>query len=173
MSERRVLLLNTSWQAIKTISWQRAIVLQCRGVVEVVNTYTGEFIRSPSMSFPIPSIVRCLKPFKFSFKEARFTRKNVYLRDNGKCRYCNTKIPFEDVTLDHVHPKSKGGGSGWDNIVISCGSCNQRKGSRPLHETGMKIHGDRPSKPVAMPNKGLFYPLGQNIPEDWVPFIAV
>ena len=55
----------------------------------------------------------------------KITRRAVFARDNWTCQYCGSRT---QLTVDHVVPRSKGGGSTWDNIVASCAPCNRRKG---------------------------------------------
>jgi 5-methylcytosine-specific restriction endonuclease McrA len=169
---KEVLLLNSSWQPMRVISWRKAITLYYRGVVEIVENYTDSFLRTPSMNVPVPCVVRFIKYNRRSFKEARFTRRNVYLRDNGRCRYCSKEIGFQDITLDHVHPKSKGGGSDWDNVVISCHTCNQKKGSKTLSEAGMEIKGGRPTRPTSSLPIPQFMALEGRYPEQWAVFLT-
>ena len=58
----------------------------------------------------------------------------MFARDGWECQYCGART---SLTVDHVIPRSKGGGSGWDNIVASCAPCNRRKGDRLPHQINM------------------------------------
>lgn len=49
-------------------------------------------------------------------------------RDGPTCAYCGCSLTRETATRDHVIPLSKGGTSGLDNLVLSCGPCNRDKG---------------------------------------------
>ncbi|HTY83813.1 MAG TPA: HNH endonuclease, partial [Silvibacterium sp.] len=62
------------------------------------------------------------------------SRKNILLRDRNTCQYCGITLHSSDLTLDHVHPRSRGGLSTWENLVACCHSCNRRKGNQLLHE---------------------------------------
>ena len=64
------------------------------------------------------------------------TRKNVYARDQNTCQYCGAT---KNLTLDHVIPQSKGGGTTWENVVTACSRCNQRKGDKLLSQLGSKM----------------------------------
>lgn len=44
-------------------------------------------------------------------------RRNIYLRDRYECAFCLTRLRSVDLSLDHVHPRCKGGKSTWDNLV--------------------------------------------------------
>lgn len=52
------------------------------------------------------------------------------------CRYCGSR---KDLTMDHVHPASKGGGWEWENLVTCCFSCNSKKGDKTLEQLGWKL----------------------------------
>jgi CRISPR/Cas system Type II protein with McrA/HNH and RuvC-like nuclease domain len=63
------------------------------------------------------------------------TKKLVWERDGGYCFYCNAKLGWNNKTVDHVIPRSKGGSNRAWNIVLSCFGCNQSKGdSSPTEE---------------------------------------
>lgn len=54
-------------------------------------------------------------------------RQLVYARDGYQCRHCRTS---KDLSLDHIHPWSKGGSDEPDNLQTLCRPCNSRKGAR-------------------------------------------
>ncbi|MGD9541902.1 MAG: HNH endonuclease, partial [Methylocystis sp.] len=61
-------------------------------------------------------------------------RFNVFLRDRFTCQYCGE---HDELTFDHVIPRSKGGATTWENVVAACSPCNLRKGDRLPHEAHM------------------------------------
>lgn len=61
-------------------------------------------------------------------------RRNIYLRDRYECAFCLTRLRAIDLSLDHVHPRCKGGKSTWDNLVTCCRTCNRKKGKRTVKE---------------------------------------
>ena len=63
------------------------------------------------------------------------TRAALMHRDRFRCGYCGGKAD----TIDHVLPRSRGGGHGWDNCVACCASCNHRKADRLLSEIGWTL----------------------------------
>jgi 5-methylcytosine-specific restriction endonuclease McrA len=138
MSAPAVLLLNASYEPLRTISYQRAIVLIVQERAELVTSVDGKEIRSPSKSFPWPSVVRLLEFVKIPFRKKKIpiTKKNILLRDGYECCYC-TKRRADSV--DHIIPKSRGGENTWQNLVASCKPCNVKKNNRTPKEANMKM----------------------------------
>ncbi len=159
------LLLNASYEPLKIISWQRAITLLFAGKVEVIEEYSRE-IHSVTFSLRLPSILRLLKYVKVRSKHAvKFSRANIYARDNYTCQYCGTASSSEDLTFDHVVPVSRGGVKTWENIVTACVDCNRKKGGRTPEEARMKLI-KKPVEPRWIPNFSLTF-VFKNAPESW------
>ncbi len=121
-----------SYYPLSLWSWQEAIKAVWLERVNIVSEYERE-IRSPSFCMRLPSVVS-LKDYVQPAKYPAFTRFNVFLRDRFQCQYCGSK---EDLTFDHVSPRSKGGRTTWDNVVAACAPCNLRKGNRLPREIKM------------------------------------
>lgn len=144
------LILNASYEPLKIVDWQRAMVLWCQGKAEVLETHDRE-VRAVTFSFKLPSIMRLLRFVKVRHgKTVPFTRANIYLRDDYTCQYCAVRFTREDLTFDHVIPAAHGGRRGWENIVTSCQPCNRRKGARTPAQAGMTLK-RQPRKPGASP----------------------
>ena len=106
-------------------------------------------IRSAHIVFYVPEYMIFLNS-TLPFKSAPYpSRKNVWIRDSRKCAYCGSYLPFENSTLDHVIPTCKGGNDKWTNLVIACKKCNNKKGRRYLHDSGMFLKFS-PRKPTWM-----------------------
>ena len=133
-----VLLLNITYEPLRVINWQKALTLLLLGKVEVLEEY-GREIHSISFSIKLPSVVRLLKLIKKPKSAVRFSRQNIYSRDKYRCQYCGRKFPSEDLTYDHVLPKSRGGKTEWNNIVTCCMPCNRQKGGRTPPEACMRL----------------------------------
>ena len=58
-------------------------------------------------------------------------RERIFRRDGFRCVYCAEVFPPEELTLDHVEPRMRGGDHSDGNLVTACRACNTRKGSRP------------------------------------------
>jgi len=117
-------------------SVQRAVVLVMLQKADLVEADAGRFVRSPSRRVPWPSIVRLRRYVRVPYKRIMLTRRNVFRRDRDECQYCGSK---DRLTIDHVHPKSRGGRDTWENLVAACVPCNNRKGSRTPEEAGLTL----------------------------------
>jgi 5-methylcytosine-specific restriction endonuclease McrA len=140
-----VLVLNASYEVINVCNLKRAISLIFKGIA-IVEEESELVLRSPTMSMQIPAVIRLLRYVKIPYHRVKFSRKNVLIRDNYTCQYCCEKFKVGDLTLDHVVPLSRGGWDGWDNVVVACRSCNNKKGDRIPEEAGMRLIG-RPRLP--------------------------
>lgn len=113
---------------LSIVRWQVSIRLLTLDKVSVLKNHNSWIVRSPSISMHVPSVVITKNFIKWN-RFVKYNRQNVYLRDDFSCQFCGTKAPAEELTLDHVLPRSHGGKTTWTNIVTSCRSCNERKGN--------------------------------------------
>ena len=142
------LLLNATFEPLKVISWQRAMTLFVSGRAEIIETHDRE-VRAVTFSFKLPSIVRLLRFVKVrNLHQVKFSRANIYVRDDYTCQYCSGQFEPEDLTFDHVIPVARGGRRAWDNIVTACQPCNRRKDDRTPEQAGMTLR-RAPRRPVA------------------------
>ena len=161
------LVLNAVWQPVCRITWQRAITLLFLGKVQVVEEYEDKTIRSVTFEVKMPSVVRFLRHLKYRKPVIRFSRENVFARDHGQCQYCAKKVTRSEATYDHVVPRSQGGGTHWENIVIACVPCNQRKGGRTPDQAKMKLKVVA-IKPTKLPGTlRLTFALQKGMPSTW------
>lgn len=156
----RTLLLDNTFFPVKIISWQRAMVLLLTGRAEAVLEYQDIEIRSVNFSINLPKILRLYTKHRSS-KNVRFSRHNVFARDNYTCQYCYEKFRPDALTIDHVTPVSKGGKNIWENVVASCASCNTKKGSKSVKESGFRLLKE-PSRPNWSPK--MYLRLRENDP---------
>ena len=134
------LLLNSDYRPISilplsVIPWQHAIKLMFLKKVNVLETYPDWIVRSERLALNVPSVCVTTDYFKYK-RHVKFSRYNMYLRDLFECQYCSEIFDFDDLTIDHVVPKSNGGKTHWENCVTACKSCNHSKGDklwRPKH----------------------------------------
>lgn len=184
------LVLNSAYLPIDRVSWMEAIGDLLTGRAEVVDVYEGATVRSGTgydrgvlpYTFQalatsetgvwlVPSIIRFLSKAVFHRRYVKFNRHNVWLRDQGRCQFCNIKLRTDEFTYDHVLPQSRGGKTKWDNIVVACIPCNHRKANRTPAEAGMKL-ARAPYRPSQLP--GQLSPAlswKEGMPESWKSFL--
>ena len=160
----QVLLLNLTYEPLRIISWQRAVRLLTLGKVEVIEE-TDQVIRSVSFVIRLPSVVRLLRLIRPKRPEVKFSRQNIYLRDNFRCQYCGARVSSSELNLDHVIPRSLGGQTTWENIVTCCIPCNVRKGGRTPESARMRLI-SKPARPARLPGLAITVSL-QHSPESW------
>lgn len=130
-----VLVLNADYTPLSFLplsiwSWQDAIrtVLQEKAVV--VAEYNNLSIKSVRFEIKVPSVIALKTYFRVPDNHiAIMNRRNIYIRDNFKCQYCCNPFTVDQLSLDHVVPRSAGGKLTWSNTVTCCKQCNFRKGS--------------------------------------------
>jgi 5-methylcytosine-specific restriction endonuclease McrA len=133
----RVLLLNATFEPLAVVTAKRAIVLMLTGKAECVQAaLEGAAIRSENLSIPAPSVMRLSRYVRVPYRRAvPMTRAGVLRRDGRRCAYCGKRAD----TIDHVVPRSRGGGHTWNNCVAACRSCNSRKADRLVEELGWRL----------------------------------
>ena len=116
-------------------SWQDSIKAVFLDRVTILSEYDTS-VRSPSFEMKLPSVI-ALKEYIPQSRRPAFTRFNVFLRDRFSCQYCDERFPTQELTFDHVIPRSRGGGTNWENVVTACSVCNLKKGNKMPREIGM------------------------------------
>lgn len=136
--QRLTLVLNASYEAINVVAARRAITMVMKGaaVVERPSVY---FIKTARLNIPVPSVIRLREYRRVPRQNRAVSRKSLLLRDRYSCQYCQAVLLPKQLTLDHVIPRSRGGGSTWENLVAACYPCNNRKGDRTPAESGMQL----------------------------------
>lgn len=149
-------------------SWQDALKAVFLDRVDVVSQYET-MVRSPSFEMRLPSVVS-LKTYVSHARTPAFTRFNVFLRDSFTCQYCGSTAR-EQLTFDHVIPRSRGGRTTWDNIVAACSGCNIRKGGR-MPRAARMIPARKPKRPTMfeLNERGRAFPP-HYLHESWQDFL--
>jgi len=160
--EQPVLVLNRLWQAVNVIGAKRAFALLARGHASVIHHNEDDFrvfsfmdwmdfsqsnppieemeaVHTPRTVIRLPRVILLTWFDKLPSKELKLTRGNVFDRDKNTCQYCARRLPTEELNLDHVIPRDRGGKTTWENIVCSCIKCNSRKANRLPHEAHMRL----------------------------------
>lgn len=163
------LFLDQSFRPLRIEPWQRAIADFFSGKVEVVSYSEDRMIQGIGRTYPMPSVVRVLRHFKRDKIRLKFSRLNIYARDRFECQFCGERKPTEELTFDHVTPRSRGGKTSWENIVTCCVACNSEKANRTPEEAGMKLL-RKPVKPKYLPSIQVRGMGAASIPDDWKPY---
>jgi len=163
------LVLNATYEPLKVVNWQKAMVLLFQGKVEVVEEHDA-YVHTVRFKFRLPSVLRLLSFVRtHSHSFIRFSRENIYIRDNYTCQYCSEQFSPRSLTMDHVIPAVQGGKKMWNNIVTACIKCNQKKGGRTPQQAGMKIL-KRPSEPAWLPKVTMKF-TAEQAPQTWVTYL--
>jgi 5-methylcytosine-specific restriction endonuclease McrA len=138
-----------SYYPLSLWNWQDTVKAVFMDRVNIVSEY-DRYVRSPSFEMRVPSVVS-LKTYVKPALYPAFTRFNVFLRDRFTCQYCGSK---DDLTFDHLVPRSRGGQTRWDNVTTACAPCNLAKGGKMPDRSGMK--------PMHMPYRPTVFELHRN-----------
>lgn len=140
----KILVLNYTYEPLQFCCAKRGLLMVLSGRAEEIES-DGYVIRSPSLSFPLPTVIRVLKIVNRNRrKQVAFSKKNILRRDNYTCQYCGEREHL--LTVDHIMPKSRGGKTSWTNVVVACKPCNLKKGNRTAAEANMKLI-KKPTRP--------------------------
>jgi 5-methylcytosine-specific restriction endonuclease McrA len=186
---QHVLVLNRLWQAVNICSVRRALTLLFEGHAQVVlNRADGVFqtynftewrcfsqeephpdtVHTVSFKIRIPRVILLVMFDRLPKKEVKFTRHNIFERDQNTCQYCGVVFDRKDLNLDHVVPRDRGGPTTWENIVCSCIPCNTRKANRTPYEAGIHLI-RKPKRPKWRPFVQVN--LGTSHHESWKHFL--
>ena len=127
---------DSAYRPIEIIDAIEALVMCIIGKATPVETYNKK-INSPSKSFELPAVIVLKTVVKFRLDSIACNRANLLYRDGHQCQYCGNHFEVKELTIDHIIPKSRGGKNTWNNLVIACKKCNQKKGSRTPKESQM------------------------------------
>ena len=162
----RVLVLNATFEPINVCTVRRAVVLLLKEKAEVIEHGDWE-LRSATRSVTRPVVIRLVSYVRVprDTHRRKITRRAVFARDDWTCQYCGSR---NQLTVDHVIPRSKGGGSTWDNIVAACAPCNRRKGDALPRQAGMQL-----ARVPRTPNPDVFIQVASpTIPATWKQYLA-
>jgi 5-methylcytosine-specific restriction endonuclease McrA len=180
----KVLILNRSYLPVHVTSVKRAFALLYQGVARAVDEQyrTFDFDSWCDLAIEVehdrlgvvgglirvPRVMLLIAYERVPKRHVRFSRFNIYARDNNTCQYCGKRFSRSELNLDHVLPRSRGGNSAWENVVCSCHACNRRKGGRTPEEAKMLL--------MRRPRRPEWTPLTTEVSvfrryREWIPFL--
>jgi 5-methylcytosine-specific restriction endonuclease McrA len=167
----QTLILTTHMQPHRVVPWQEAMTQLFNGKVQVLEEYDEivYFSAERGSRLYMPAVARLLKPVATHKKAVKFSRVNVFARDNFTCQFCGERRAMHELNYDHVVPRKQGGKTVWTNIVTSCYECNSRKGSRTPEQAGMKLRRP-PLKPKTLPISQPVLSM-TNMPSEWDAYV--
>jgi 5-methylcytosine-specific restriction endonuclease McrA len=154
--QRPTLILNRNWQPVRVATVARSLVLLWNEAARVVDPasfqqYSWEdwaklkpldgelFIQAVRFRLRVPEVLTLIRYDRVPVAAVAFTRRNIFKRDRFTCQYCGIQPGTEELTIDHVLPRSQGGASTWDNCVLACVTCNKRKADRTPPQAAMRL----------------------------------
>jgi len=182
------LVLNKGWTPISIMPVKKAITKVMSDLARIVDPndyqlYAFEdwmmlpvaegdlFIPTSNSKVRVPEIIVLQEYEKLPLREVKLTRRNLLIRDNYTCQYTGKRINMDTATMDHVVPRSRGGGSTWENLVMCCLDINSKKADRTPDEAGLKLL-KKPERPKWSPVYARFARLASStIPSSWSKFI--
>ncbi|WP_269524411.1 HNH endonuclease [Coraliomargarita parva] len=187
----RILVLNRLWQAVNIITVPRAFSLLLQDHAQVIYTGDGSFrmmdanawlafsedeepgdeeafVQTVRMRIRVPKVLLLRDYDQLPAQEVKFTRQNLFERDNYRCQYCGNNFEEHQLNMDHVIPRDQGGRTSWENIVTSCIKCNSRKANRLPHQANMHLI-RKPERPRWRPFVSSL--IGQDYDSEWDHFI--
>lgn len=186
---RPTLVLNRSWQPIHVTTVARSLVMLWNESARVVDLEDYRLyswaewaalpaiegrpcIRTARTRIRVPEMVVLQHFDRLPAAAVAFSRRNVAKRDHFTCQYCGAQPGAEDLTIDHVVPRSQGGQSSWTNCVAACVPCNARKADRTPEQAGMRLR-KSPARPDWKPLYATAGPDQAPPVESWRKFLAV
>jgi hypothetical protein len=182
--DRPVLVLNKSWIPIRIITVKRACTLVFAEKASIIlpsdyslynwnnwlNFELGEGeigIEMVHGKMKLPEVIVLLKFNKANLSGVKLTKRNLYIRDSNVCQYSGKKISSKNADIDHILPKSRGGKTSWENMVVCSKEINRLKGNKTPEEAGLKLI-KKPEKPIY--TKIMLDPK-LNVPSSWTNFL--
>lgn len=154
MLDTGVLVLNRLYQPVHVTTVRRAFTLLYQGAARAIDEQFQLFdfpswsalaaageeaVGTVGRRVRVPRVIVLLAYDRLPRARVRFSRFNIYARDDSTCQYCGRRFRRAELNLDHVLPRAQGGATSWENVVCSCVACNLRKGGRTPEQAGMRL----------------------------------
>lgn len=190
MNNEHILVMNRSWTPVAVTTIRRGMSLVFRNHARIVDVESFDlfswerwleerstpnapsdapaagYIQTVSLRIELPQVIALTVFNRVPARMAPFSRRTLFRRDNFECQYCGDRPGVRNLSIDHVFPRSRGGGTDWTNCVVSCVRCNVSKGNRTPEEAGLALRRP-PFRPTLLEGLGV---IG-DIPGAWRKFI--
>ena len=181
---RPALVLNRNWQPVNVATVGRALSLVFSERAKIVDPGDYQlydwsdwlalepqddqaFIQAVSQKVCVPEVITLTRYNRLPDTSVAFSRRNLFKRDRFMCQYCGCKPKYDALTIDHIVPRSHGGGSTWENCVLACIDCNHTKADRTPEGARMKL-----KKPPVRPHWSPMYSRYDTQYRSWAKFIS-
>lgn len=157
------LVLNATYEPLSVVPARRAVWLVLADKADIVE-HDGSELRTVSRTVPVPSVIRLRYVVRVPYhRRVALSRRAVFARDDHRCQYCGGAAD----SIDHIVPRSRGGGHSWDNVAAACRSCNLSKRDRTPAEAGMPL-----ARPASIPRELAWVNVAvQRVPDTWKPYL--
>lgn len=147
---RKCLLLNCDFTPMCIIGWKKAIIWYIKNYdlnnygIQILENYNDHILCASGKSIPVPAVARTTNYWRpFNKVHVKLSRKNLFTRDNYSCQYCGKYLHTNQLTYDHIIPKSRfknhKDSTSWTNIVTACRKCNIKKANKTPKEANMAL----------------------------------
>lgn len=158
----QTLVLDPGLVPVNIVSWRRGVGLLIKDRAEVLE----EYVQAVHPGVQMPAVVRLRENIVRTRQRVKFSRANVLMRDRSRCQYCGRQLSANQLTFDHVVPRSQGGKTVWENIVMACWPCNDAKRNRTPVQADMRLL-HKPVRPTWVPHYNPKLRSPEHIPSEW------
>jgi 5-methylcytosine-specific restriction endonuclease McrA len=159
------LVLNASYEPLSVVSARRATCLVLAEKAEMLED-DGIVLHSETLDLAQPSVIRLRYMVKVPYvRRSAMSRRAIFARDEHRCQYCGGHAD----SIDHVFPRSRGGGHHWENVAAACKPCNLSKRDRTPEEAGMRL-----ARPCRAPRATAWVVVSvHSVPDTWRPYLPL
>lgn len=158
------LVLNATYEPLSVVPARRAAWLVMADKADLIE-HDGTELRSVTRAVAVPSVIRLRYVVRVPYhRRVAVSRRAVFARDEHRCQYCGAAAD----SIDHIVPRSRGGGNSWENVAAACRQCNLSKRDRTPSEAGMRL-----ARPAVTPRELAWIAVAvPRVPETWKPYLA-
>lgn len=182
-NHKACLVINVDYSPITIVSWKKAMIWHFKSnqknfPLDIICYHDDDQIIGANYKvYKIPAVIKTQHYLKITNTKVTFSRKNLFIRDNYTCQYCGKLYKHNQLTYDHVIPKSQWkaptSATCWTNIITACQECNKKKGNRTPQQANMKML----SIPIVPSKHYRYLPVSSeltsiDIPSAWLTYVS-